>query len=192
MVTGMSEPPRLTIDAQPHLIEAIKAVSGLLIRLRVEYVFVGSLATAAWLSEKVEGGSVDVLAAVSPEGKNQIPMMASQRGFVVDRDELLAAEELDLIPLQFPILGRTVRIHVLIASNALYGNMFRTSVEADVNEQALIRVPSAEDLALLLTVGGDEGSVLLRRRLMEKAGKSFNRDRFNRKLYSIGLAGEMI
>lgn len=192
MVAGKSDPQRLNIQTEPHFVEAIKSVSGLLIRLRVEHVFVGGLATSAWLGEPFEGGSVDVLAAVSPEGKTQIPMMASQRGFLVDRDELEAAEELDLIPLRFSVAGRMVRVHVLVASNALYGNMFRTAVESDVGDQALIRVPSAEDLALLLTVSGDDHSHRSRTQLILKAGGSFDRERFNQKLFSIGLSGEMI
>ncbi|HUJ13597.1 MAG TPA: hypothetical protein VL284_07360, partial [Thermoanaerobaculia bacterium] len=68
-------------------------------RLRIEWAFVGGVARAAWLGGAVDGGSIDVVALMKPEQKNQVAMMASNRGFRVDRDEIEQSEELDLVPL---------------------------------------------------------------------------------------------
>jgi len=89
-------------------------------------MFVGSVARSAWLGGLIDSGSIDVLGVMQPQQKNQVAMMASNRGFRVDRDEIDHAEELDLIPLTW-IDEDDVRVHVLVASNALYARMFATS-----------------------------------------------------------------
>lgn len=182
---------RISVEASEPYLAAITAADDLLGRLRTERAFVGSVAVAAWLGRRVEGGSVDVLVALTPEGRSQVPMMASNRGFIVDRDELDATEELDLIPLRIAVGEKQVKIHVLIASNALYGNMVRDAVEVLCGE-ITIRVIAPEDLALLLTVAEDEGSALVRDELIRRAGATFQLDRFNQKLTSIGLAGKTV
>ena len=133
----------------------------------------GGIARAAWLGGSIEGGSIDVVALMQPPQKNQVAMMASNRGFRVERQEVESSEELDLIPLHFA----DVRIHVLVASNALYAKMI--SAARTVGD---LRVPSREDLALLLTLGEDlEGANQL------MASADFDRRRYNQTLEAIGL-----
>ncbi|HUJ15034.1 MAG TPA: hypothetical protein VL284_14705, partial [Thermoanaerobaculia bacterium] len=122
------------------------------------------------------GGSIDVVALMKPEQKNQVAMMASNRGFRVDRDEIEQSEELDLVPLHF----EEVRIHVLVASNALYAKMIAAARVVDD-----LRVAAPEDLALLLTLSDDIAGA---RRLMADA--AFDRARYNETLTAIGL-GEL-
>jgi hypothetical protein len=107
------------IAASPLYEQAIAAVADLLNRQRLAFVFAGSVARAAHLGTPINGGSIDVIATMGPQQKNQVAMMASNRGFRVEREEIEAAEELDLIPMHF----ESVRVHVLVASNALYGRM---------------------------------------------------------------------
>ena len=107
------------MDLSPRYSRAIAAIDELLMKLRLEWTFVGSIARAAWLGGVVDGGSIDVVALMKPEQKNQVAMMASNRGFYVDREEIDRSEELDLVPLHFD----DVRVHVLVASNALYAKM---------------------------------------------------------------------
>jgi len=76
---------------------AIDAIAELLAKLKLQSAFVGSVARSAWLGSVVDRGSIDVLALLTPEQKNQVPMMANNRGFQVDRDEIEDSEELDLI-----------------------------------------------------------------------------------------------
>jgi len=104
-------------------------------------------------------------------------MMANNRGFRVERSEIEQSEELDLVPLNFG----DVRVHVLLASNALYGKMVSAGHAAQIGERA-IRVAGAEDLALLLLVAEDEETA---QRLM--ALPEFDRKAFNDRLTSIGL-----
>src|SRR6202007_1501349 len=99
-------------------------------------------------------GPVGVIALLKPEQKNQVATMANNRGFGVDREEVERCEELDLIPLAFD----GVRVHVLVASNPLYGSMFANAREMDV-EGVAIKVPSPEDAALLLALAEDEVGV---------------------------------
>lgn len=140
-------------------------------------MFAGSVARSAWLGIDVSSGSIDVLALMNAPQKNQVAMMASNRGFRVEKSEIEQSEELDLVPLNW----NDVRVHVLVASNALYGRMMASARAAQIGERA-IRVPAAEDLALMLLVAEDEASV---RRLM--ALPEFDRDAFNERLTSIGL-----
>ena len=161
------------MDIHPRYARAIEAVSDLLSRLRIEWIFVGGVARAAWLGGAIEGGSIDIVALMQPQQKNQVAMMASNRGFVVDRDEIEQSEELDLIPVHFA----DVRIHVLVASNALYAKMI-TAAQI-VND---FRVASREDLALLLTLGEDAAGA---RKLM--SAPDFDHGRYNETLLAIGL-----
>jgi len=163
------------IELSPRYARAIDAIRDLLSRLRLESVFVGGIARAAWLGGTIDGGSIDVVALMKPEQKNQVAMMASNRGFRVDRDEIDGSEELDLIPLHFD----DVRIHVLVASNALYAKMIAAARTVDD-----LRVASPEDLALLLTLSEDAAGV---RQLMSTA--DFDHVRYNETLTSIGLRG---
>ena len=168
---------------------AIESAADLLSKLRIESMFVGSVARGAWLGSPVESGSIDVLALMQPQQQNQVAMMASNRGFRVDRDEIDAAEELDLIPLTW-IDEDDVRVHVLVASNALYARMFATArmieFAYEIHKREIhrreIRVPAAEDVALLLSMSDDHDDL----RVLA-ATEQFDRRAFNRKLVSIGL-----
>ncbi len=212
------------LRATPRYTRAIEAVADLLAKLRIESMFVGSVARSAWLGGLIESGSIDVLGVMQPQQKNQVAMMAGNRGFRVDRDELDQTEELDLIPLTW-IDEDDVRVHVLVASNALYARMFGAarvvqlhnsktwvglssptgtcetadataeSSRASIYDRAStgrtresdlrfleIRVPSAEDTALLLSLSEEHDDV----RILA-ASAQFDRRAFNDKLVSIGL-----
>jgi len=166
------------LSATPPYAGAIRAAAELLTRLRIEHLFAGGVARAAWLGGDVARGSIDVIALLKPEQKNQVATMASNRGFDVDRGEIERSEELDLVPLAFG----GVRVHVLVASNALYGSMFASAREVTVDGMA-IKVPSAEDVALLLALAEDEVGV---HALTSSDG--FDRDAYERKMNAIGLA----
>lgn len=157
--------------------QAIHAVAELLGKLRIESIFVGSVAQSAWLGVEVSRGSIDVLALMNAPQKNQVAMMASNRGFRVEREEIEQSEELDLVPLNF----ENIRVHVLLASNALYGRMVSVGRDARIGERA-IRVPAPEDLALMLLVAEEEAAM---RRLMMLP--DFDRPAFNERLSAIGL-----
>ncbi len=144
-------------------------------------MFVGSVARAAWLGGMIEDGSIDVLALMQPQQQNQVAMMANNRGFRVDRDEIEQTEELDLVPLTWVDEEGDVRVYVLVASNALYARMFATARTIELYTRE-IRVPAAEDLALLLSMSDELDDV----RVLA-AGESFDRSAFNEKLVSIGL-----
>jgi hypothetical protein len=161
------------MDVSPRYERAIDAIHELLSKLRIEWIFVGGIARAAWLGGIVEGGSIDVVALMQPQQKNQVAMMASNRGFRVDREEIEQSEELDLIPLHFD----DVRVHVLVASNALYAKMIGAA-----RVVGNLKVASPEDLALLLTLSDDTAAV---RQLM--SAPDFDRARYNETLTSIGL-----
>jgi hypothetical protein len=169
------------LRATPRHARAIEAVAELLSKLRIESMFVGSVARAAWLGGLLDSGSIDILGLMQPQQKNQVAMMASNRGFRVDHDEVDQAEELDLIPLNWIDEEGDVRVHVLVASNALYARMFANARTVAFYERE-IRVPSAEDVALLLSMSDDRDDV---RALA--ATESFDRQAFNSKLVSIGL-----
>jgi hypothetical protein len=175
-----------TIRATPRYARAIGAVAELLSRLRIDVLFAGGVARAAWLGGDVSRGSVDVIALLKPEQKSQVAMMAGNRGFRVDHDEVEQSEELDLVPLTFVDAEGDVRVHVLVATNALYGSMFAAAREAGVDGVA-IKVPSPEDAALLLALSEDEVGL---RALTSSAG--FDRAAYNRKLTAIGLGSYVI
>jgi hypothetical protein len=167
-----------SVRATARYSRAIAAVSDLLVRLRLEFAFVGSVARSAWLGTRVERGSIDVVALLTAEQKNQVAMMASNRGFRVERAEIEQSEELDLIPLNFVDAEGDVRVYVLVASNALYGRMVRDAVKET-------RVVNAEDLALLLALSDDEESQRAAQLLIRLP--NFDRASYNRRLVSIGL-----
>ena len=180
------QPPH-PLELSPARRHAVEAIDDLLSRLRMEHVFVGGVAHAVWLGEMFESGSVDVLALMAPQSVQQIPMMASNRGFIVDRDEVEAAAELDLVPLAVPFEGEVIRCHVLIASNALYASMMKRAVETSLGDRAL-RVIDAEDLALMLLLANEEKGNDAARRVIAAAGPSFDLERWRQRLASIGIS----
>lgn len=161
------------LAATPQYKRAIAAVSDLLGKLRLDHVFAGNVPRAIYLGEPVSSGSVDVIATMGPQQKNQVAMMASNRGFAVEREEVEAAEELDLVPMKF----EGVRVHVLVASNALYGRMVNEGVEAGT-----LKIPKIEDFALLLQMSNDVTGLM---KLIEMP--EFDRGAYNAKLRAIGL-----
>src|SRR5436190_1669947 len=82
--------PRLMhpLRATPRHARAIEAVAELLSKLRIESMFVGSVARAVWLGGLVESGAIDILGLMQPQQKNQVAMMASNRGFRVDAADI--------------------------------------------------------------------------------------------------------
>lgn len=172
---------------------AIEAVVSLLEKFRIDFAFVGQVAESAWLKKPVETGSIDVLAMVGPDRRGQIPMMAmaQNRCFQVDKEAVEAAIELDLIPMTFSAEGRTIPIHILIASNALYSIMIRDAVETRMGERKL-KVVRAEDLALLLVVDESEEATGKVREIVSTSGETFDLDGFNGRLASIGLSSRQI
>ena len=172
-----------SIRATARYNRAIHATAELLEKLRIDAMFVGNVARAAWLGGEITSGAVDVLALMNAPQKSQLAMMASNRGFRVDRDELDQTEELDLVPLNFVDPDGEVRVHVLLASNALYGRMVPAGTHAVIDDREL-RVPRAEDLALLLLFAEDEATVKSLAVLPE-----FDRVAFQERLVSIGLGG---
>jgi hypothetical protein len=177
------------IRAEARYARAIAATADLLSRLRLEFAFVGEVARGAWLDREVDTGAIDLLAVMSPEQKNNVAMMASNRGFRVDRDEIEQTEELDLIPLGFTDAEGEVRVHILVASNALYGRMVAGASRAEF-QGATVGIVTAEDLTLLLLLADDERSTL--DRLALTALDSFDRTAFNERLVSIGLGEQVI
>lgn len=172
---------------------AIEAVASLLEKFRIDSAFVGQVAESAWLAKPVEKGSIDVVAVVGPDRRQQIPMMAmaQNRCFQVDQEAVEAARELDVIPMSFSAESRTIPIHILIASNALYSIMIRDAVETTMGHQSL-KVVRAEDLALLLMVDESEEATMKVREIVEKSGGGFDVDGFNQRLASIGLSSRQI
>jgi hypothetical protein len=174
------------IRADARYARAIHATAELLSRLRLDFLFVGEVARAAWLGGEAARGSLDVIALMTPEQKNSVAMMASNRGFRVEQSEIDATVELDLVPLNFVDAEGDVRVHVLVASNALYGRMLRSAVEATLGERT-VRVAAAEDFALLTLMAEDDVT------LHALAGlPQFDRHGFNAKLVSIGLGERVI
>lgn len=169
------------IRATARFTRAVEATAELLQKLRIEAMFVGNVARAAWLDSEMTDGAIDVLALMNAPQKNQLAMMASNRGFRVEREELEQTEELDLVPLHFQDPEGEVRIHILLATNALYGRMVPAGVPASIGGRE-VRIPRPEDLALLLLFAEDEVTV---RRLATLP--DFDRAAFQERLVSIGL-----
>jgi len=173
------------IRATARYTRAIQSTAELLAKLRVESIFVGNVARSAWLGTEVDRGAVDVLALLNGPQKNQLAMMASNRGYRVEKDELEASVEFDLVPLHFVDPEGEVRVHVLLASNALYGRM--VSVGLPTTSYETIRVPSREDFALLLLMSDDHDAVQQLAALPD-----FDRRAFDDRLVAIGLGGRVI
>ncbi|HYK02454.1 MAG TPA: hypothetical protein VE974_11920 [Thermoanaerobaculia bacterium] len=169
------------IRATARYSRAIHATAELLGRLKLDTMFVGNVARAAWLNVEVSSGAVDVLAVMTGQQKGQVAMMAANRGFRVDRDEVEATEELDLIPLNFVDPEGEVRVHVLLASNALYGRMVSVGIATELDERT-VKIPRAEDLALMLLMAEDQEAVQHLTSLPE-----FDLQAFRERLASIGL-----
>ena len=179
------------ITGSKKILDAACATADLLVRLRLDWALVGDLAFSAWTGEPVSNGSVDVLSILSPDRMQQIPMMASNNGFDADPETVEQARELDLIPMAWPVEDdNPVRIHVLVASNALYAHMVRNSVATRIGETEA-RVIDRGDLALLLAV--DERP-LARERLdvLTRTGDEFDFENFNRRLETIGLGSRVV
>lgn len=179
----MSDPNLISVAADHGA--ALAAIDEVLSRLKLDHAFVGGVAGARWLGESLDSGSIDVLAVLSPEQKNQIAMMAGNRGFRVERSELEATEELDLIPLHFTAAMGEVRVHVLVASNALYAQMVRAAVSVAAGGRE-VKIVRQEDFALFLTVAGDPASLSRRDRLIGESTQ-FDLAGFNSRLLSVGL-----
>jgi hypothetical protein len=169
------------IRATARYSRAIHATAELLGRLKLDTMFVGNVARAAWLNVEASSGAVDVLAVMTGQQKGQVAMMAANRGFRVDRDEVDATEELDLIPLNFVDPEGEVRVHVLLASNALYGRMVSAGIATELDERT-VKIPRAEDLALMLLMAEDQEAVQHLTSLPE-----FDLQAFRERLASIGL-----
>ncbi|HXI13688.1 MAG TPA: hypothetical protein VNM92_13745 [Thermoanaerobaculia bacterium] len=178
-------PPEI-VAPEPLTVAAAATVE-LMMKLRISFAFVGDIALSAWLGRSSVARQVDLLAVVSPEGKQQIPMMAGHRGFELDRELIEATEEFDLVPMAY--CG--VKIHVLIASNALYGRMVAAAVPARLGSLD-VKIAAAEDLALLLTFSDATDSLLSRNELVRSSAAEFDIARFNRKLVSLGVSGKAI
>lgn len=169
------------IQATPRFARALDATHELLGTLRIDAMFVGGVARAAWLGGELGAGAIDLLALMNAGQRGQLAMMAANRGFRVEQEELEQSEELDLVPLNFTDAEGDVRVHVLLATNALYARMFRNSWEEQFGERTL-KVPAPEDLALMLLMADDDEGVKALTALPE-----FNIDSFRERLASIGL-----
>jgi hypothetical protein len=174
------------IRATARYSRAIHAVAELLGKLKIDAMFVGNVARGAWLDAEIGSGAVDVIAVMTPQQKSQVAMMAANRGFRVERDELDATEELDLIPIHFLDEEEEVRVHVLLASNALYGRMVSVAIATQLDERT-VKIPRAEDLALMLLMAEDAEAV---QRLTGMP--QFDLAAFRERLSSIGLGGEAV
>lgn len=172
------------IRASARYSRALHAIAELLTRLKIDSMFVGGVARAAWMDLEVDGGAIDILALMNAPQRNQVAMMASHRGFRVEREEVQQADELDLIPLHFSDPEGEVRVHVLLATNALYGRMVAAAVPSAIDDRD-VKIPRAEDLALMLLMADDEDAVRHLTSLPE-----FDLPAFRERLASIGLGGE--
>ena len=203
------------IRASARYSRAIHAIAELLEKLKIDAMFVGNTARSAWMDAEMDSGAIDVLALMNAPQRNQLAMMASHRGFRVERSEIEQAEELDLVPLNFIDPLGDLRVHVLLASNALYGRMVAAGIESAVGSRQsagdeaddesggpafstadrrpptadsprIVRIPRAEDLALMLLMAEDEDAVRHLTSLPE-----FDLVAFRERLTSIGLGGEV-
>lgn len=173
------------IRASARYSRAIHAIAELLGKLKIDAMFVGNTARSAWMDAELDSGAIDVLALMTAPQRNQLAMMASHRGFRVERAEIEQAEELDLVPLNFIDPLGDLRVHVLLASNALYGRMVAAAEPAMLDERE-VRIPRAEDLALMLLMAEDDDAVRHLTSLPE-----FDLAAFRERLTSIGLGGEV-
>ena len=173
------------IRASARYSRAIHATAELLEKLKIDAMFVGNTARSAWMDAEMDSGAIDVLALMNAPQRNQLAMMASHRGFRVERSEIEQAEELDLVPLNFVDPLGDLRVHVLLASNALYGRMVAAGESAAIDSRN-VRIPRAEDLALMLLMAEDEDAVRHLTSLPE-----FDLVAFRERLTSIGLGGEV-
>ena len=89
------------------------------------------------------------------------------------------------MPMYFRDEEGEIRVHVLLATNALYGRMIASAVSSSFEERT-IRIPRAEDFALLLLMGEDQEAVRVLTSLPE-----FDLPAFRERLASIGLGGEV-
>lgn len=169
------------IRATTRYARALTAITELLEKLRIDAIFVGNVARAAWLDGELSSGAIDLLALMNTPQRGQLAMMASNRGFRVSREEIEQSEELDLVPLNFSDVEGDVRVHVLLATNALYARMFANGKPATLGEVE-VRVASPEDLALMLLMAEDQETLNRLAALPE-----FDRDKFRAHLASIGL-----
>ena len=169
------------IRASARYSRAVHAIAELLEKLKIDSMFVGGAARSAWLDAEMDSGAVDVLALMTAPQRNQLAMMASHRGFRVEREEIEQAEELDLVPLNFD----DIRVHVLLASNALYGRMVAAAQPSAIDDRA-VKIPRAEDLALMLLMADDQEAMQHLTSLPE-----FDLAAFRERLTSIGLGGEV-
>ena len=169
------------IRASARYSRAIHAIAELLEKLKIDAMFVGGVARSAWMDVEMDSGAVDVLALMTAPQRNQLAMMASHRGFRVEREEIEQAEELDLVPLNFD----DIRVHVLLASNALYGRMVAAAQPSAIDDRA-VKIPRAEDLALMLLMADDQEAMQHLTSLPE-----FDLAAFRERLTSIGLGGEV-
>ena len=172
------------IRATARYSRALQGVATLLEKLKIDAMFVGGVARSAWFGEEMSAGAIDLLALMTAPQRNQLAMMASNRGFRIEREELESVEELDLVPMYFRDDEGEVRVHVLLATNALYGRMIASAASAAFEERSL-RIPRAEDFALLLLMGEDQEAVRVLTSLPE-----FDLPAFRERLASIGLGGE--
>lgn len=178
----------LRCEIEEPILSAVRATEALLGKLQIAHAFVGEVALAAWLGRPAAGGTVDVLALLTPDRSRQVPMMASNRGFLVDETELEETRELDLIPMRFAHESGNPRVHVLMASNALYSRMLGRSTEAELGDD-MIPVAHPEDLGLMLAMQDARETL---EALVEAAGERFDLARFNETLVSIGLPGRVL
>lgn len=172
------------IETNERYERAIADLEALLDRFRIDAAYVGQVAEAAWLGQPIEEGAIEVVALLSPDQRDRLPLMASNGPFEVDEDSVEAARELDLVPITHAGEGDPVSIYVLMASNALYGNMVRCAREAEIGELT-VRVVQPSDLAILFAVNDSEESKEKLRRLART--DSFDLEAFNKRLSAIGL-----
>ena len=179
----MSEP---TLHLPPEHRRAAAILDELMEQVKIDYAFVGSIALNAWLDVPV-AGSLDLLALISPERGSQLPMAATHRGFRVDREEIEAVRELDLLPMHFEG-EQEIRVNVLMATNALYSNMIARRREVSINDDRTVWIIAPSDLALLLRVAENETAESQFSSLLDRWADELDVDGFNRNLRSIGLA----
>ena len=157
MVTRLCYLSRLmpAIRATPRYTRALDATAALLERLQINAMFVGHTARAAWLGGELDSGAIDLLALMTAPQRGQLTTMAANNGFRVSREEVEESEELDLVPLIWSDVEGDVRVHVLLATNALYARMFANTWEEQLGER-VVKVPAPEDLALMLLLADDQ------------------------------------